>query len=65
MKALFIPIPRHFTAENHPYKHMRFSVVQWLDNQTGPECMSNRRMLELKYIWDVPTIAPLGINQYV
>ena len=59
------PVSRHFTAEDHSYKHMRFSVVQWLGNKTGPDCMSNRRKLELKYIWDIPTIAPLGINQYV
>ena len=27
--------------------------------------MSRHRKHELRYIWDVPTIAPIGINQYV
>ena len=64
-KTISTPVSRHFTAEDHSHKHMRFSVVQWLGNKTGPDCMSNRRKLELKYIWYIPTIVPLGINQYV
>ena len=44
---------------------MRFSVVQWLGNETGPDMMSTHRKHELRHIWDTPTIAPIGINQYV
>ena len=63
--ALSTPVSRHFTADNHSHKHMRFSVVQWLGNETGPKSMSTRRKYELRHIWDAPTIAPTGINQYV
>ena len=64
-KTLSTPVSRHFTAENHSQKDMRFSVVQWLGNEIGPKMMSTRRKHELRHIWDIPTIAPIGINQYV
>ena len=64
-KSLSTPVSRHFTTENHSHKDMRFSVVQWLGNETGPDITSTRRKHELRHIWDIPTIAPIGINQYV
>ena len=64
-KSLSTPVSRHFTGDNHSHKHMRFSVVHWLGNEIGPKCRSTRRKHELRLIWDIPTIAPIGINQYV
>ena len=55
----------HFTTDSHSYKHMKFSVIKWLGNNTGPDCMGNRRRQKLKYMWNVPTVSPIGINQYV
>ena len=49
-KALSTPVSKHFTTENHSHQHMRFSVIEWLGNHTGPDIMRSRRKHELKYL---------------
>ena len=44
---------------------MRFSVIQWLGTTTNPKTQEVRRAKELSFIWEVPTINPIGINQFV
>ena len=44
---------------------MRFSVIEWLGAQINPDTQNRRRAKELNFIWDVLTITPTGINQFV
>ena len=44
---------------------MWFSVVQWLGNENSPKMTQLRRKAENRYIWDIPTVAPIGINQFI
>ena len=46
---------------------MRFSVIQWLGTTytINPQTQEVRRAKELSFIWEVPTINPIGINQFV
>ena len=59
------PVSKHFSSENHSYKNMKFSVIQWLGNKNDPEMTLKRRSVENGFIWNIPTVAPIGINQFI
>ena len=62
---IITPVSKHFSTNQHSHKDMRFSVVQWLGNRNDPEMTTIRRQAESQLIWDIPTVAPIGINQFV
>ena len=64
-EKIVTPVSKHFSSENHSFKHMKFSVVQWLGNRNDPEMTIKRRLVENRFIWNIPTVAPIGINQFI
>ena len=44
---------------------MKFSVIQWLGTNINPDTQEKGKAKELECICDVPTINPIGINQFV
>ena len=62
---LVTPVSKHFSTGNHSYKQMKFSVIQWLGNKNNPEMTAKRRAVENSFIWNIPTVAPIGINQFI
>ena len=64
-KTAETPVSKHFHSEHHNHNNMRFSVIQWLGTTTNPKTQEVRRAKELSFIWEVPTINPIGINQFV
>ena len=59
------PVSRHFSEKGHSHKDMKFSVIEWLGNKNGPEMTAKRRNRELQLIWNIPTVSPIGVNQFV
>ena len=59
------PVSKHFHSEHHNHNNMRFSVIQWLGTTINPQTQEVRRAKELSFIWELPTINPIGINQFV
>ena len=64
-KSQITPVSKHFHLDNHSHKHMRFGVIEWLGAKINPDTQTRHRANELKFIWDVPTITPIGTNQFV
>ena len=64
-EKIITPVSKHFSTNNHTHKNMWFSVVQWLGNENSPKMTQLRRKAENRYIWDIPTVAPIGINQFI
>ena len=62
---IITPVSKHFSTHNHSHKHMKFSVIQWLGNRNDPEMTIKRRKAENSFIWNIPTVAPIGINQFI
>ena len=58
-------VSKHFSAKNHSYKNMKFSVIQWLGNENNPNMTIKRITVENSFIWNIPTVAPIGINQFI
>ena len=54
-----------FSSTNHSYKNLKFSVMQWLGNKNDPEITIKRRVVDNSFIWNIPTVAPIGINQFI
>ena len=52
-------------SNNHSHKDMKCSVIQWLGNQNDSEMTIKRRSAENNFIWNIPTVAPIGINQFI
>ena len=59
------PVCKHFHSDNHSDSNMRFSVIQWLETNINPNFQDVRRARELYFNWEVPTITPISINQFV
>ena len=59
------PVSKHFHSANHSHKDMRFSVIEWLGSETIPTTQEKRRAKKSYYIWEVPTVHPTAINQFV
>ena len=59
------PVSKHVHSENHSHKHMKFSVIQWSGTEINPQTKNKCRAIEMDFIWDVPTINPIGINEFV
>ena len=62
---IITPVSKHFSTKNHSYKNMQFSVIQWLGNENNPNMTVKRKAVENSYIWNIPTVAPIGINQFI
>ena len=60
-KNLETSVSNHFHLEDHSYKNMKFSVIEWLGTEINTKTQINRRANELEFIWD----NPIGINQFV
>ena len=59
------PVSKHFHSEDHSRMNMSFSVIQWLGTKINPNTQNRCRAKELEFIWDVPTVSSIGINQFV
>ena len=59
------PVSRHFSDIGHSHKDMKFTVVEWLGNRNDPEMTKKRRARESHLIWAIPTVSPVGVNQFV
>ena len=59
------PVSKHFSSDKHSDKNMKFSIIQWLGNKNDLEMTKKRRSVENGYIWNIPTVAPIGINQFI
>ena len=59
------PVSKHFSTETHTHKDTKFSVIQWLGNRNDPDMTQIRRKVENGFIWNIPTVAPIGINQFI
>ena len=59
------PVLKHFNSEDHSHTNMRFSVIHWLGTKNNPNTQNWHTAKEMGYIWEVPTIHPIGINQFV
>ena len=64
-EKIITPVSKHFSTNNHSHKDIKFSVIQWLGNQNDPEITIKRRAAENSLIWYIPTVAPIGINQFI
>ena len=56
------PVSKHYHSDKHSYSNMRFSG---LGSEITLNTQDVHRAKELYYIWEVPTINPIGINQFV
>ena len=59
------PVSRHFSSDGHSQKHMQFSVLEWCTPKFESDSTSLRRHIELCWIFELHSLAPNGINQFV
>ena len=65
VKNHLTPQSQNIFTQTTTLMHMRFCVIQWLGSKTNPKTQNLRRAKEMAFIWDVLTINPIGINQFV
>ena len=59
------PVSRHFSSDGHSQKHMQFSVLEWCTPKFESDSTSIRRHIELCWIFELHSLSPIGINQFV
>ena len=64
-KGLETPVSKYFQSTQYSHKPLRFSMIEWLGTKTNLKTQDNCRARELGFMWDVTTINPTAIKQFV
>ena len=59
------PVSHHFKNDRHSHKHMQFSMLEGCIPKFESDSTSERRRIELCWIFKLHSLALIGINQLV
>ena len=59
------PVSEHFTEQGYSVKDMQFSLLEWCSLKYNKAITDHRKMREKWWMWNIGTIHPIGINQFI